>query len=221
MSIPTGVEEPGRVAFGLKSLESSQNVTKGPGLMKLFRFVAFLLLSLVISTVAVAAEKDGVTMPNTKSVAGKSLVLNGMGTREATIMYIDVYVAGLYLESKSQNGKAIAASDQTKQLVLHFVRDVGRDDIVGAWNEGFGKNTNNVAAIQSKINQLNSWMSDVKEGQEMVFTFNKDGEMKLTVKVKGVTKGTITGSEFARVFLLIWLGDDPPNKGLREGLLGK
>ena len=189
--------------------------------MKLFRFLSFLLLVLAISTVAVAAEKGGVTMPDTKTVEGKSLVLNGMGLREATVLKIDVYAAGLYLERKSQNGKAIAASAQTKQLVLHFVRDVDRDDIVGAWNEGFSKNTNNVAAIQSQINQLNSWMTDMKDGQQMVFTFHKEGQMKLKVQVKGTTKGTITGDDFARVFLLIWLGDHPPNTGLRDGLLGK
>lgn len=186
--------------------------------MKLFRFLAFLCLVLAISTVAVAAEKGGVTMPDTKTVEGKSLVLNGMGLREATVFNVDVYAAGLYLETKSHDGKAIAASDQTKQLMLHFVRDVDKDDIVGAWNEGFKKNG---GADQAKIDQLNSWMSDMKDGQEMYFNFKKDGEMKVIVNVKGTTKGTISGDDFARVFLLIWLGDSPPNTGLRDGLLGK
>ncbi len=189
--------------------------------MKLFRFLAFLCLVLAISTVAVAAEKGGVTMPNTKTVEGKSLVLNGMGLREATVFNVDVYAAGLYLETKSKDGKAIAASDQTKQLMLHFVRDVDKDDIVGAWNEGFKKNATYLGALQSKINQLNGWMSDMKDGEEMFFNFKKDGEMKVIVSVKGSTKGTISGNEFARVFLLIWLGDHPPNTGLRDGLLGK
>jgi len=187
--------------------------------MKLFRFLAFLCLVLAISTVAVAAEKGGVTMPDTKTVEGKSLVLNGMGLREATVFDVDVYAAGLYLETKSKDGKAIASSDQTKQLILHFVRDVDRDDIVDAWNEGFKKNG---GADQAKIAQLNGWMSDMKDGQEMYFNFKKDGEtMKVTVNVKGTAKGTISGNDFARVFLLIWLGDHPPNSGLREGLLGK
>lgn len=186
--------------------------------MKLFRFLALLCLMLTISTVSLAASKGGVTMPDTKTVEGKSLVLNGMGLREATVFNVDVYAAGLYLESKSKDGKAIAASDQTKQLVLHFVRDVDRDDIVGAWNEGFKKNG---GADQSKINQLNGWMADMKDGDVMDFTFKKDGEMKVIVKVKGAVKGTISGNDFARVFLLIWLGDHPPNTGLRDGLLGK
>lgn len=185
--------------------------------MKLFRFLAFLCLVLAISTVAVAAEKGGVTMPDTKTVEGKSLVLNGMGLREATVFNVDVYAAGLYLEQKSKDGKAIAASEQTKQLILHFVRDVDKDDIVGAWNEGFKKNG---GAAKDKIDALNGWMSDMKDGEEMYFNFKKDGDMKVIVSVKGQTKGTITGDDFARVFLLIWLGDHPPNTGLREGLLG-
>jgi hypothetical protein len=38
------------------------------------------------------------------TVAGKTLTLNGMGLREATILNIDVYVAGLYVEHPSTGG---------------------------------------------------------------------------------------------------------------------
>ena len=42
-----------------------------------------------------AAEIEGVTLPQTRSVHGAELVLNGMGLRTHSVLQIHVYVAGL------------------------------------------------------------------------------------------------------------------------------
>lgn len=186
--------------------------------MKLARFASVVLAVALMTVPAFAGEKGGVQMPDTVQVEGKALVLNGMGIREATILNIDVYVAGLYLESKSQDAGAILGSTQNKRLVLKFVRDVDRADITNAWSEGFQKNAgDNLPALQDRINQLNSWMADMKVGDSMQFSYAAG---KLQVQVKGAAKGSIAGDDFARAFLSIWLGK-PPNKGLKAGLLGK
>lgn len=186
--------------------------------MKLARFIMVLIVALFTAAPAFAAEKGGVTMADSIQVGGKTLILNGLGIREATIMNIDVYVAGLYLESKSQDAGAILGSTQSKRLVLKFVRDVGRDDIIDAWKGGFNKNSAaNLAALQDRINTINSWMSEMKVGESMQFTYQGG---KLEVSVKGAVKGTIDGDDVARAFFSIWLGK-PPNKGLKKGLLGK
>ena len=167
---------------------------------------------------AFAASKGGVTMPDKIHVAGKDLVLNGLGIREATIFYVDVYVAGLYVEKKSHDPKELIHSDTVKRLKLKFVRDVDRSDIVDAWTEGF-KKTGKYAALKPKIDKLNSWMEDIKEGQSMVYTYVPG--KGITIKVKGKVKGVIKGKDFMEAFLTIWLGPKPPNKGLKKGLLGK
>jgi hypothetical protein len=46
---------------------------------------------------------------------GKTLKLNGTGLRQATILKINVYAAGLYLENAARDGDAIAGSDQIDQ----------------------------------------------------------------------------------------------------------
>jgi len=38
--------------------------------------------------------------------------------------------------------------------------------------------------------------------------------------VKGKVKGTIPGKEFARALFACWIGDKPPGKGFKAGLLG-
>ncbi|MBD3277580.1 MAG: hypothetical protein GF388_04705 [Candidatus Aegiribacteria sp.] len=176
------------------------------------------LTLLALASFAAAMERDGVQYPDRITVNGTELVLNGLGTREATLFKVNVYVAALYLENPSSNGYAICDSDETKRLVLHFVRGVGIDDITNAWSEGFEKNTEDMSPYSDRLNTLNSWMSGMEDGDEMTFTYLPG--TGLEVSVKGSFKGTVEGDDFASVFFSIWLGDDPPNGGLREGLLG-
>ena len=190
--------------------------------MKALRLFASLLIVALLAGTAFAGTKtkDGVTMQDKVTVSSTDLLLNGMGTREATIAYIDVYVAGLYLEARSTDGAAIAKSTTKKQLVLHFVRDVDRSDIMTAWNDGFENNApGGKAAFQAKITQLNGWMRDMKSGQKLTFTYVKDSGVE--INVNGTRMGTIPGDDFAEAFFLIWLGKKPPNAGLKKGLLGQ
>src|SRR5262249_48725361 len=93
-----------------------------------------------------AGTLAGVTLPDQITVDSKTLVLNGIGLREATWLKVDVYVAGLYLETKSSDPEAIIGSEQTKRLVMRFVRAVDRAALLKGWNEGFEKSTGPSAA---------------------------------------------------------------------------
>lgn len=182
------------------------------------RWILTLLALFAFTSPALAGSKGGVRMPDSLDVEGKTLVLNGMGVREATVFNVDVYVAGLYVESKSSDGDAIAGSKTVKRLVLKFVRDVDKSDMADAWKEGFEKR-GALGEHRASVDRLRGWMSDLKEGDTLTFTYVPD--KGLTVEVKGATKGTIAGEGFARNFFLIWLGSSPPNAGLKRGLLGK
>ncbi len=187
--------------------------------MKIARLSSLVLAFVLTTLPALAGEKGGVQMPDNIQVEGKALVLNGMGIREATVLNVDVYVAGLYLESKSQDAAAILGSTQTKRLVLKFVREVEKEKITEAWTEGFQRNAaDKLPALQDRVNTLNSWMTGMAVGDSMHFTYVQGKGIEVTVK--GASKGTIPGDDFARAFLSIWLGK-PPNKGLKAGLLGK
>lgn len=169
---------------------------------------------------ASAGEKGGVKMPDSIEVAGKKLQLNGMGVREATWLDIDVYVAGLYVETVSSDAKELITSTQVKRLSLKFVRDVDKGDITDAWKNGFKKNaTVKVDTLKASIDTLNGWMSGFKEGDTLVFTYVP--EVGVSVDVKGKNMGTIKGDDFGRSLFAIWLGSSPPNGGLKKGLLGK
>lgn len=169
---------------------------------------------------ASAGEKAGVKMPDTIEVAGKQLKLNGMGLREATWLKVDVYVAGLYVENLSSDPGAILRTPQVKRLVLRFVRDVDRGDILKAWHEGFkGNATVKLSEIQSQMDQLDRMMGDFDDGSTLAFT-DVPGT-GVSVEVNGVLKGVLKGDDFARSLFAIWLGPKPPSGALKTGLLGK
>lgn len=173
-------------------------------------------LTLLAASSAFAAKKEGVTMPDTVEVAGQKLVLNGLGVREATVFNVNVYVAGLYVPQKTSSAMVLLATDQPWRIALTFVRDVEREKMVDAWKEGFGHQKGGKAADLALLNKA---MADMKEKDTMVFTYVPG--TGTTIEVKGANKGTIAGADFAKALLGIWLGSNPPNEGLKKGMLGK
>lgn len=166
-----------------------------------------------------AGKLAGVTMPDQVTVAGKTLVLNGLGLREATALNVHVYVAGLYVEEPKADPQAIVRADEVKQLNLAFVLDVDRGNITDAWAEGFKKNVGEDPRLTDRIERLNSWMTDMNVGDTLTFTYIP-GTGTL-VHLNGEQKGVLEGRDFAQALFSIWLGPEPPNSGLKKGLLGR
>lgn len=186
--------------------------------MKVVTALSLLLLS--AATRASAGELAGVTLPDRIQVDSRTLILNGMGLREATFLKVDVYVAGLYLETKSADPDAILRSGQAKRLVMQFVRAVGRKDLVKAWDESFRESAGAaLPALKERVATLDSYMSDVPSGALMSFTCLPGAGV--AVEVQGVAMGVIAGDDFSQALLGIWLGPHPPNPGLKDGLLGR
>ncbi len=182
--------------------------------------VVLSILTLSLAASASAGELAGVALPDQIQVDSRVLVLNGMGLREATFLKVDVYVAGLYLETKSSDPDAIIRSEQAKRLVMKFVRAVGRKDLVKAWDESFQESAGaSLAALKDRVATLDSYMSDVPNGALMSFTYLPGSGV--TVEVQGATKGVIAGTDFSQALFGIWLGSHPPNPGLKDGLLGR
>src|SRR4051812_44265551 len=97
--------------------------------------LALLFLSLSISP-AFAAVKAGVEASDQLSVEGKTLKLNGLGVREATIFHVDVYVAGLWLERPTHDAGEILSKDSDLKLIqLNFVHRVTASQMNDAWDE--------------------------------------------------------------------------------------
>ncbi|HET9764986.1 MAG TPA: chalcone isomerase family protein [Casimicrobiaceae bacterium] len=186
--------------------------------MKTALVLATALASAVAIGPASAKECKGVNFPDQTQLDGNTLRLNGLGLRQATVFKVNVYVAALYVTKTSSDPAVLIGSNEAKELILHFVRDVGSDDLKKAWDEGFEKNAKaELPALKERIAMLNGWMTDIKTGQRLTFVYKPGAGVE--VNVNGAAKGTIKGDDFAKVLFSIWLAD-PPNPEIKSGLLG-
>lgn len=156
----------------------------------------------VFTTAGVAEDKKiaGVTFPEEKVVAGKTLKLNGVALKKKFV--IKVYAGGLYMENPSNDPQTIINSEQVKQLVFHYLTDKATakrlqngftEDIEGANPEEL------VKAQQANIKKCASWMdADMAPGKLIVSTYVPG--KGLTLIYQGIEKGTITDKDFIKMY---------------------
>ena len=183
------------------------------------RRIALFLICILTSTLELhAGTLAGVTLPDIAQVAGKTLVLNGMGIR--TKFMVKVYIAGLYLEQKSSDPAAIIKADAPKQIVMKFVHGASKSQMSDAFEESFNDNSPGAAkALKPDIDRLLNALDAVKVGDQMVFTYVPGTGTTMTIN--GQDKLTISDPAFGQLIMSVWLGRKPPNADLKKGLLGQ
>jgi hypothetical protein len=212
------VQSPEEGCRGASRLSTKTDFSFDEG--KGMRGTLLLVVAVALSSVGLAHGKEckGVNFPDQVQVAGNTLSLNGLGLRQATVFKVNVYVGALYVVKTSNDASTILASNTPKEIVLQFVRNVDASDVVKGWNEAFEKNAkSDLPALKDRIAMLNGWMTDLKSGERLTFVYTPDAGVQ--VDVNGKVKGTIKGDDFAKVLLLLWLGDSP-NPELKSGMLG-
>jgi hypothetical protein len=165
-----------------------------------------------------AAELGGVALPETATVAGTPLRLNGIAMRTYSWLQVHIYVAGLYLEHAAHDAGAILNSPEKKLLLVKFVHDVDAAQARDAWREGFEKNC--VAACHVSPDEVARFLAGVtpmKAGDTSLLVFGPDG---LDISTNGREVGRITDRSFAKAVLATFIGPEPPTEGLKAGLLG-
>lgn len=182
-------------------------------------FVLFTAITLMGIVPCPAKEIGGVNLPDSLTVGKDTLVLNGAGLRKKFI--IKVYACGLYLVKKNSGEKAILDADEPMAIRMNFIyKKVESDKLVDAWNEGFENGGADIAPLKDKIAKFNSFFTaDAKEGD--VYDIKYVPGKGLDVEINGAVKGTIPGLDFKKAVFAIWLGKEPPNESLKEGMLGK
>ncbi|BBD08515.1 chalcone isomerase family protein [Desulfovibrio ferrophilus] len=182
------------------------------------RLIVSMMMVLLMVPSTMAGELAGVVMPDDVQVSGKRLQLNGLALRK--VVFFKVYVGGLYLPEAMTDGQQVLQSDTQRQVVMHFLRNVGREDLNEAWLEGLEANTPQ-ASVQLKVQfeTLCAWMSDVAEGDKLVVTYEPGTGTR--IEVKGDVKGVLPGKPFADALFSCWIGPNPgPGKAFREAMLG-
>src|SRR6185369_971140 len=155
--------------------------------------VLILALGLITALPVLAKEVAGVSLPETTTVDGKTLKLNGMGLRKK--MVFKVYVAGLYLETPAKDAASVTSSDQIKRMQLSVLRSLSSHQVNEAIEEGFEKNSkSNMAALKARLEKLETMIPNVEKGDQILLTY-VPGKGTL-VSAKNAEKGVIEGKDF-------------------------
>ena len=175
------------------------------------------LISLLLAAPALAGEKAGVKMPESMQVEGKELKLNGMGIRKKVIF--KVYVAGLYVETPSRDANAVISADQVKRVEIQMTRNVDKASFSEALVKGFEANNKaQMGALRERMDRVANAIPDLKEGQRISVTYVPG--KGTTVEDPSGKALLLEGKDFADGMFRVWLGAEPVDSGLKEGMMG-
>jgi hypothetical protein len=180
------------------------------------RLVAIVWLIALLAS-AQARTLAGVELPDSVVVDGTTLVLNGMGLRQATALRVKAYVGGLYLEQRTSDGNTVINSPQVKRVTMGFVRDIDRKRLTSGWADEIRKVGNNIP--DDRIAQFSALIPNVKDGDKMSFTWRP--RTGVDVALNDEPRGSVPGDDFARTLFTVWFGPKPGDENLKRGMLGK
>lgn len=186
--------------------------------MKKATLLTTLVLTLALSGFSQSKFGD-VTLPESLSLSSGTLNLNGGGIREK--LWMDMYVGGLYLTTKSSDAKTVIDKDEAMAIKLHIVSSlITNEKMEAACKEGFEKSTGGkTAPLADKIEKFVQVFREgiaVDDVYNMIYT--TAGGTKI-YKNKAL-KVTIAGLDFKQALFGIWLCDEPADSDLKEGMLG-
>lgn len=174
-------------------------------------------VAVLFAVPTLAAELEGVIMPDTRELEGKTLKLNGQGLRKKFIF--NVYVAGLYVENPSKDGATILKADEARRVDMAMLRDLEKKAIVEAIQSGFEKNAgSNMPSLKDRLEKFIAVIPDVKKGQALTITYVPG--KGTSVSGAGGASYTAEGKDFADALFSVWIGANPVDDSLKKGMLG-
>ena len=185
------------------------------------RIVSYIVSSLLLFFCSASRSQTkiaDITFPNS-FIAGKdNLVLNGGGVRKK--YWMEMYVAGLYLSSKSKDADQIVTSNSPMAIRICIVSGlISSAKMREAVEEGFKKSTNdNTIAYKDKIEKFqNAFSEPIKIGD--VFDIVHTAEL-ISIYKNNIPKIEIPGLDFKKAVFGIWLGINPADENIKAGMLG-
>ena len=184
--------------------------------------VGLLVLGLLCTSLQ-AATLEGQRFEPVVRVAQQELQLNGLGVR--AVFVFKAYVAALYLGRKTTQAQDALRQPGPKRIQMRMLMEIGAPDIKKALVDGMQKNVsaNQWAAMQERVAQFTRTIESIgvaKPGDTITLDYVPERGLLLSVNevVKG---GAIRGPEFYQALLEIFIGDDPVDGRLKNGLLGQ
>ena len=182
--------------------------------------IASAFLSGCFAASAKAATVEGITLPDTYSVEGQTLVLNGIGVRTLTVFNFDVYVAALYLPRRDQDANRILSSPGPKVILLKFIRGASKERVEKQYREGEANNCGNGQCPKSDLADFEKLVAAapaVSAGDTSTYIFIPQG---VRVLATDRPTGDLADRDLSFQLLNGFIGSHPPSPELGRALLG-
>ena len=168
-----------------------------------------------------AQNASGIELKDSIKLGDTHLLLNGAGQRSK--LFIDLYIAALYLSHKSQEAQKIIDANEPMLIQIHVISNlITSENLTRGTMEGFTKSTGNkTEGIQNQIDDfLDAFKEPIKTGDifEIVYLPKKG---VIVIKNRHIVKKLDVDLEFKRALFGIWLSDNPAQKTLKDKMLGK
>lgn len=184
--------------------------------------IFLILLAFTLSTQGYSQAKiAGHILPKVMKVGDQYLKLNGGGVREK--MFIDLYIAILYLEAPTTKANDILTVDKPMAIKLKIVSSmVDKDNFEAALRDGFKKSTNNnVAPYKDRIEKLISAGFKEEITDLDIYDLIYQPGIGTTLMKNNKKLVTIEGLDFKDALFGIWLGTAPAQVDLKKKMLGE
>ena len=180
--------------------------------------IIFLFIALYAS-ISNAREVAGIEIPESIKPADTMLVLNGSGIR--TKFFFNIYVGSLYLPNKNSNPNGIINQGGPFRVSMHILYDeISAEKFNAGWSAGFDENLtpDEKTELKSSIDSFYSMFKTAHEGDVIDIDVSNSGVTRISFN--GDIQGSINNRQFPEALLKIWLGDNPADEELKDGMLG-
>jgi hypothetical protein len=177
-----------------------------------------ILASCLLYSSGRGAQLNGETLPETQSVGGAELHLNGIGLRTYSFFEVPIYVAGLYLPRLDSDAGRILASAETKLLKIRFIHDVSAEKSRAEWRKGLERNcVIPCRLVPEDVERFLAGVPDMHRGDRFDLMFTPTGA---AVFLNGRQFARIPNPRFASAMLAVFIGPKTTMPQLKQEILG-
>ncbi len=185
----------------------------------------FVLSALALHAVTATASEvqvDGYSFPETASVGGANLVLNGVAS--SSILSTRSSVVAFYLPSKQKTTEAATTVKGPKRIQFYMVRTVSARDLSNALLDRIRQNVSseefraNIIAT-AQLGTVFSTIPRINKGDKVVIDYlPATASTEFTLNGQKIGE-TIQGEAFFPMMMKVWIGPKVRDT-TRDGLLG-
>jgi flagellar motor switch/type III secretory pathway protein FliN len=170
---------------------------------------------------AQAATLEGQRFEDTTELSDRTLRLNGLGLRG--VAWVKAFVAGLYLSAPTKDAAQAIAMQGPKRVRLKIMLAAPSEELTKSLIRRINRHETEAVKTQlgdrlPKLASMIDGLGDLQPGDTLDLDYIPDKGVSLRYNDKAVG-GTVPGDDLYRAVLKIFVGEQPVDGRMKEGLL--